>query len=114
MGHWLEENWSWVCATVFIAVLTSTTIGFKEGSKGGAIFVSNFAAAITGIALYAVLREYYSGFGFVCVLGMFCGACGLSVFGVLISLRNLIDRRRDRLAGVIMDRVAPGVSGEDK
>ncbi len=92
MRAWLQEHWEWLCAALFIAVTTSTVVGLKDGSKGTAIFVSNVASAIMAL---------------VFLLGLFCGGCGMSMIGVVIALRNLIDRRKDKLAATIVDRVAP-------
>ena len=107
MKAWLQEHWEWLCAALFIAVTTSTVVGFKEGSRGTAIFVANAASAIMAIVLYPLLYKFGYGIEGVFLLGLFCGACGTSVFGVLIALRNLIDRRKDKLAGAIIDRVVP-------
>lgn len=113
MRAWLSDNLEWLASCVFIAVATSTTIGFREGSKGGAIALANFSSAILAIVLYPFLEKYgYTG-PFVGILGLFCGACGVGVFSVLISLASTIERRRAKLAGQIVDRVAPG-SGDDK
>lgn len=113
MRDWLALQWDWLCAAVFIAMATSTTIGFKDGAKGGAIFVSNAASAILALVLYPFMERWGYNGPYVGLLGLFCGACGMAMFGVLISLSSQIDKRRVKLAGGIIDRVAPG-SGDDK
>lgn len=107
MPSWLEAHWQWLCTAVFIAVATSTTIGFKDGSKGPAIFVSNAASAIMAACLYPFLAKWGYGGEFAPILGLFCGGCGMALFGVLISLGKTIEMRRNRLAGSLVDRVAP-------
>lgn len=110
MKTWLHENWDWLLAGVFIALSTSTTIGLKERTKGGALLAANCSAAILALVLYPFLAKYgYSG-EWVLLLGLFCGGCGTAMFGVLTSLSSVIDRRRERLAESIVNRVAP----EDK
>lgn len=104
---WLADNLDWLAACVFLSVLTSTAIGLKQGSKGPAIFVSNLAAALMAIALYPLLEKWGYGGPFIGLLALFCGACGMAAFGVLIALSNIIDRRRDKLAGGLLDRVVP-------
>jgi len=113
MRDWLTAQWEWLATAVFIAVITSTTIGFREGSKGGAIFVSNAASAILAMVIYPFLEKWGYNGPFVGLLGLFCGACGMAMFGVLISLSSQIDKRRVKLAEGLIDRVAPG-SGDDK
>lgn len=113
MRDWLFLQWDWLLSSIFIAVSTSTIIGFKDGTKGGAIAVSNFASAIVAIVLFPFLEKYGYGGPFSLLLGLFCGACGMATFSVLVSLSNMIERRRAKLAGVLLDRVAPG-TGDDK
>lgn len=107
MLEWLSPRWQWLAALIGLSMLTSTTIGLKQGSKGGAIFASNLASAMMSIALYPLADKYDYGGPFVGLLALFCGACGMAMFGVLIALSNLIERRKDKLAGTILDRVAP-------
>lgn len=104
---WLDSNLEWLSAAVLLSILTSTAIGLKQGSKGPAIFVSNLAAALMAIALYPLLEKWGYAGPFVGLLALFCGACGMALFGVLIALSNMIDRRRDRIAGGLIDRVVP-------
>ena len=113
MHDWIALHWQGLAAAVFIAVATSTVIGFKDGSKGGAILVANAAAAIMAVVLYPFLGKWGYGDEFSPMLGLFCGACGIALFGVLISLAATIERRRARLAGVILDRVAPEAGRDD-
>lgn len=108
MRAWLESNLDWLSAAVLLSILTSTGIGLKQGSKGPAIFTSNLAAAIMAVALYPLLQKWGYAGPFIGLLALFCGACGMACFGVLISLSNLIDRRRERIAGGLIDRVVPG------
>lgn len=107
MRDWLDKNWDWLVALVFLSVATSTAIGLKEGSKGGAIFVSNLTAALVAVALYPFLEKFGYAGPFIGILALFCGACGVAMFGVLTSLSDLITRRRERLAGSVLDRIAP-------
>lgn len=107
MTEWLSTRWQWLVALVFMSALTSTTIGLKQGARGGAIFASNLASSITALAIYPLADKYGYGGPFVGLLALFCGACGMALFGVLIALSNLIERRKDRLAGSLLDRVAP-------
>lgn len=107
MRDWLNANLDWLSACVLLSILTSTGIGLKQGSKGPAIFVSNLAAALMAIALYPLLEKWGYAGPFIGLLALFCGACGMAMFGVLIALSNMIDRRRDRIAGSLIDRVAP-------
>lgn len=107
MRAWLETNLDWLSAAVLLSILTSTGIGLKQGSKGPAIFTSNLAAAIMAVALYPLLQQWGYAGPFIGLLALFCGACGMACFGVLISLSNLIDRRRERIAGGLIDRVVP-------
>ena len=107
MRAWLLEHWDWLCTAVFIAVSTSTTIGFKEGAKGAAILVSNTAAALSALALYPFLAKYGYGSEQVVLLGVFCGACGTALFGILIAVRGVVEKRRDRIANAIVSRVSP-------
>lgn len=107
MKDWLADNLDWLVACVFLSVLTSTGIGLKQGSKGPAIFVSNLAAAVMAVCLYPILQKWGYAGPFVGLLALFCGACGMACFGVLISLATLIDRRRERIAGGLIDRVVP-------
>lgn len=110
MRTWLQEHWDWLLAGIFISLATSTTIGLKDRTKGGALFAANCSASIMALVLYPFLAKYgYSG-EWVLLLGLFCGACGTAMFGVLTSLSTVIDRRRERLAEGIVNRVAP----EDK
>jgi hypothetical protein len=107
MQHWIEANWDWLMTGVFLAVATSTTIGLRRGTKGGALFVSNSSSAIVAVAFFPFLERYgYSG-QFVFLYGMVCGAVGVAVFGVLVSLSDAIDRRREKIADNIIDRVTP-------
>ncbi len=110
MRTWLLEQWDWLLAGIFVAVATSTTIGLKDRTKGGALFVANSAAAIMALVLFPFLSKYGYGGEWVLLLGLFCGACGTALFGVLTALSSAIDRRRERLADRIIDRVVP----EDK
>lgn len=107
MRAWLETNGDWLLACVFLSILTSTGIGLKQGTKGPAIFTSNLAAAIMAITLYPFLEKWGYAGPFVGVLALFCGACGAACFGVLIALAGMIDRRRERIAGGLIDRVIP-------
>lgn len=107
MREWWAANGEWLLAAVFLSILTSTGIGLKQGSKGPAIFVSNLAAALLAIALYPLLEKWGYAGPFVGLLALFCGACGMAMFGVLIALAAMIDRRRDRIAGGLIDRVVP-------
>lgn len=110
MRTWLAEQWDLLLAGVFIAIATSTVIGFKDGAKGGAIFVSNTSAAIMAFVLSPLLAKQGYSWEWIGIFGLVCGACGASMFGVLTALSKAIDRRRDNLANKIIDRVAP----EDK
>ena len=113
MKSWFELNWDWLLSAIFIAVVTSTTIGLKEGTKGGAIAVSNFSSAIMVVVLYPFLTQYgYATPALTLLLGLFCGGCGLAMFSVLIALSSLIERRRAKIAQMIADRVLP--EGRDK
>lgn len=105
--EWLAENLEWLASAVFLSIMTSTGIGLKQGSKGPAIFTSNLAAAVMALALYPLLQKWGYGGPFIGLLALFCGGCGLASFGVLIALSNIIDRRRDRIAGGLLDRVVP-------
>ncbi len=107
MRSWLDENWDWLLTGIFIAVATSTVIGFKDGAKGGAIFVANWSAAIMAIVTYPFLAKHGYGGEWVLVLGLFCGACGTAMFSVLTAVSAAIDKRREKLANKIIDRVAP-------
>lgn len=107
MREWLNANSEWLGVCVVLSVLTSTAIGLKQGTKGPAIFTSNLTAAIMAIALYPLLEKWGYAGPFVGLLALFCGACGMSLFAVLISLSGLIDRRRERIAGGLIDRVIP-------
>ena len=110
MTKWLldGERWEWLLAMVFVSICTSTAIGLRQGSKGGAIFVSNLTAALSALALYPFVEKWGFSGPFVLPLALVCGACGLAMFGVLISLSDIITRRRERLAGNLLDRVLPG------
>jgi hypothetical protein len=110
MRTWLTEQWDWLLAGVFIAIATSTVIGFKDGAKGGAIFVSNTAAAIMALVMFPFLSKHGYGSEWVGLLGLFCGGAGMALFGVLTAVSTAIDRRREKLADQIINRVAP----EDK
>lgn len=107
MRAWLLEQWDLLLAAVFIAIATSTVIGFKDGAKGGAIFVSNTSAAIMAFVLSPILAKQGYSWEWIGVFGLICGACGASMFGVLTALSRAIDRRRDKLADSIIDRVVP-------
>lgn len=110
MRAWLEGQWDWLLAGIFIAIATSTVTGLQAGTKGGAIFVSNAASAIMALVLFPFLNKYGYGGEWVFLLGLFCGACGLALFRVLTAVSLSIDKRRERLADRIIDRVVP----EDK
>lgn len=107
MRDWLDKNWDWLVALVFLSVATSTAIGLKEGSKGGAIFVSNLTAALVAVALYPFLEIFGYAKTSIGILALFCGGCGVAMFKVLISLSDLIDRRRERLADSVLNRIVP-------
>lgn len=108
MGKWLSEQWDLLLAAVFIALATSTVIGFKDGAKGGAIFISNTAAAIMALVLSPLLAKQGYSWEWIGIFGVICGAGGASTFGLLTAISRAIDRRRDNLADKIVDRVVPG------
>lgn len=107
MSAWLSSHGDWLFASVFIALITSTTIGFRSGSKGGAILTSNASAAVMSIVIYPFLQRWGYADEFSLLLGLVCGACGYAMFGVLIALSDTIDRRRSKIADSVLDRVAP-------
>lgn len=108
MREWFSAQWDLLLAAIFIAIATSTVIGFKDGTKGGAIFVSNMAGALLASVLSPLLAKQGYSWEWIGIFGLLCGACGASMFGVLTALSRAIDRRRDKLADQIIDRVAPG------
>lgn len=110
MRAWLMDQWDWLLAAVFLAVATSSTIGMKDRTRGGALFFANCCAAIMALVSYPFLAKHGYGGEWVLLLGLVCGACGTAMFGVLTALSGAIDRRRERLADRIIDRVVP----EDK
>lgn len=110
MWKWLhdDDRWEWLVALVFLSIVSSTAIGLVKGSKGPAIFVSNLTAASLAMAIYPFSEKFGYAGPYVFALALFCGACGLAMFGVLISLSDMITRRREKLASSILDRVLPG------
>lgn len=113
MRAWLETNFEWLATGIFIALVTSTIIGFKEGSKGAAILLSNASSATIALVFYPFLEKYDYAGPFVLLFGMVCGGCGTAVFGVVVSLGTVIERRKKRIAESLVDRAAPG-SGDGK
>ena len=109
---WLQRAGDWLAAMVVVSILTSTAISMKDKATGGAIFVSNLTAALTAIAAYPFLERWGYGGAAVFLAALVCGGCGVAAFGLLTALRDVITRRRDRIAGSIVDRVLPGT--EDK
>ena len=104
MKAWLEANWDYLSVALFLALVTSTVIGLRRGTKGGALFVSNSSAAIVAVAFYPVV-ESFNYKHYTLLYGMICGAVGVAVFGVLVALSDSIDRRREKLADDIVDKV---------
>ena len=58
MKAWLEANWDYLSVALFLALVTSTVIGLRRGTKGGALFVSNSSAAIVAVAFYPVVESF--------------------------------------------------------
>lgn len=112
LWDWLVRKGDWLAALIVVAIFTSTAIGLKDRATGGAIAVSNLTASLTAVAAYPFLERWGYGGPFVLALGLLAGACGIAAFGVLTSLRDMITRRREKIAGNILDRVAP--AAEDK
>lgn len=104
MKAWLEANWDYLSVALFLSLVTSTVIGLRRGTKGGALFVANSSAAIVAVAFYPVV-ESFSYKHYTLLYGMICGAVGVAVFGVLVALSDSIDRRREKLADDIVDKV---------
>ena len=112
MRDWLYEHWDWLCAGLFLSLATSTAVGVKEGTKGGALFVSHTSAAVMFFVCYPFISKNGLSGEWAGLLAIGCGVCGTAMFNVLISLRNLIDRRRDKLAGLVANKVLPGAGDE--
>lgn len=112
MRSWLELNLEWLGTGIFIALVTSTIIGLKEGSKGAAILLSNASSATIAVVFYPFLEKYDFAGPFVLLFGMVCGGCGTAVFGVVVALGTVIEKRRLRIAEKFADKVAPG-SGDE-
>lgn len=105
---YLIKKGDWLVALIVVAIFTSTAIGLKDRATGGAIFVSNLTASLTAIAAYPFVEKWGYGGPMVFALGLLCGACGLAAFGVLTALSTMITRRREKIAGGLIDRVIPG------
>lgn len=111
---WLVRKGDWLVALLVVSIFTSTAIGLKDRATGGAILVSNITAALTALAGYPVLEKWGYGGPWVFAFGLLSGACGLAAFGVLTTLRDVITRRRERIANQLIDRVLPEAPTETK
>ncbi len=113
MKAWLENSFEWLAAGIFVAMVTSTIIGLKEGSKGAAILLSNASSATIALVFFPFLEKYDFAGPFVLLFGMICGGCGTAVFGVVVTLGATLEKRRQRIADKMLDRVVPD-SGDGK
>lgn len=104
MREWIEASWDYLSVAFFVALITSTTIGLRRGTRGGALLVANLSSVVVALAFYPFVEKYDYRV-FTPLYGMLCGAVGVSVFGVLVALSDAIDRRRDKIADDIVDKV---------
>ncbi len=107
MIEWLDKNLQWLATGIFVALVTSTIIGFKEGSRGAAILLSNASSATIALVFYPFLEKYDFAGPFVLLFGMICGGCGTAVFGVVVTLGATLERRKQKIADRMLDRVVP-------
>lgn len=108
LQDYFKSNGDKIGATVAVAIIVASIVGFRRRSTPMALFVSNVSSALLAGLLFPVAQTYgYSWEVAIPVIGLGSGTCAFAAFSVLMRVADRLEARGDQLADRVIDKVLP-------
>lgn len=110
--QWFERYGDWFAFSQLIALMVGSVIGFRQRSRGLAILFTHISASV--VAIICFMAGIGQGYGTILVsisAGVIGGGLGWVLFGLLITLSDRLDKRREEIADKVINKV-PIIGGD--